>query len=210
MLHRVVVVITCDEGKDGVAQVGRTGRAGRPGRVTSLYTHQQAPLAEAIRCPPALRCTISVAHHPPCTPSPSSLPPLHRPTAAIALLQPPAEQARTDCFLVSSSTPVRGPDVYLVAALSLQQGGVLACVPFGELACGGMQEHHRSWGAHRWNFQSKPQLRQKDEEIWEVRSQRRSGGKRIGIWVQCLLAILSRWLLVRPCTLLLARHLLIL
>ena len=30
-------------------QAGRTGRAGKAGLVTSLYTQQQAPLAEAIR-----------------------------------------------------------------------------------------------------------------------------------------------------------------
>ena len=30
-------------------QAGRTGRAGKPGLVTSLYTEDQAPLAEAIR-----------------------------------------------------------------------------------------------------------------------------------------------------------------
>ena len=32
-----------------VLQAGRTGRAGKPGLVTSLFTEQQAPLAEAIR-----------------------------------------------------------------------------------------------------------------------------------------------------------------
>ena len=32
-----------------VAQAGRTGRAGKAGVVTSLYTEEQAPLAEAIR-----------------------------------------------------------------------------------------------------------------------------------------------------------------
>lgn len=115
MHYRVVMVITCDEGKDGAAQVGRTGRAGRPGRVTSLYTHQQAPLAEAIRCPGSvlhhLRCTIPSVHplksFGTCIPRSNG----RYCQSAVANLQAPAKQVRTNCFLVRSCTPVRGPDL---------------------------------------------------------------------------------------------------